>query len=621
LWVFAFFRNHPFGNKQIKEEIGIELGHMVKISAVIISYNEERNIGRCIDSLLQVADEVVVVDSYSKDRTQQICFEKGARVVEHPFKSHIDQKNFAVTQASYDVVLSLDADEYLSEELIKCIEEVKETWPCEAYRMNRLSNYGGKWIRHGNWYPDKKIRLWNRRIGLWGGENPHDKVVLKSGIKIMHLQGDILHRAYTDSAETISKIQSYSEIFARENVGRKSSSVPKIVARSTFAFFKSFVIKRGFMDGFEGLMVAMAVANHVFYKYAKLYEANHKAMLGKRLVVSRTDNLGDVILTLPLLGYLKSIVPDLRIYFIGKGYTQGIIGQCIFVDQFLDKDEIVKDPSVLAMARADTIIFIYPDRKLAKIAKEVRIKHRVATAHRWYNWMYCNHLVDFTRLKSNQHESQLNFKLLKPFKLNGDIDTTELIPYYGLRPSKVDFSKILNKDRFNLIIHPKSRGSAREWPLESYNDLLRSLPVESYRIFVTGLQAEGDSIRTEKPELFQHPHVTDLTGKLNLEELTSFISQADGLLACSTGVLHLAAALGINALGLYSPMKPIHPGRWMPIGKHAKHLVLDKECEACRASIECACINAISVADVKKQIDAFAENNYAYRAEPVSFKV
>lgn len=594
---------------------------MVKISAVIITYNEERNIGRCINSLVDVADEIVVVDSFSKDRTREICYEKGVRVVEHPFKSHIDQKNYAVTQASYDIVLSLDADEYLSEELTKCILDVKEKWPYEAYSMNRLSNYGGKWIRHGNWYPDKKIRLWNRRIGLWGGENPHDMVIIKRGVKVKHLKGDILHRAYTDSAETLSKIQNYSEIFAHESVGRKTSSVPKIIVRSTFAFLKSYILKRGFMDGFEGLMVAMAVSNHVFYKYAKLYEANHRALMGKRLVISRTDNLGDVILTLPLLGYLKSVTPDLKIFFIGKKYTQPIIDRCVFVDQFLDRDEVLMDSHTLAMVRADTIIFIFPDQKLAKVANKAGIKHRVATAHRWYNWIYCNHLVGFTRVKSNLHESQLNFKLLKPFKLNFDIDTSELISYYGLHPAKNDFSTLLNKDRFNLIIHPKSKGSAREWPLDSYYRLVLSLPVESYRIFVTGLQAEGDLIRKEKPELLQHPNVTDLTGKLNLEELTSFISQADGLLACSTGVLHLAAALGIYALGLYSPMKPIHPGRWMPVGKKAQYLALKEECSLCRDSKECACINAITVEEVKQKIDSYSETKFNGVSIPAYLKV
>lgn len=584
---------------------------MIKISAVVITYNEERNIGRCIDSLALVADEIVVIDSFSKDRTRKICLDKRVKFVEHEFVTHIDQKNFAVTQAQYNYVLSLDADEYLSEELVKCILQVKENWTFDAYRMNRLSNYGGKWIRHGNWYPDQKIRLWNRKIGLWGGENPHDKIVLHSGIKIQHLKGDILHRAYSDSEETIKKIQTYSEIFANENVGKKTSSVGKIIGRSGFGFFKSYILKRGFLDGFEGLMVAAAVANHVFYKYSKLYEANRRALLGKRLVVSRTDNLGDVILTLPLLGYLKSMVPDLKIFFIGKKYTQPIINQCIFVDQFLDRDEVMKDPQMLAAIRADTIIFIYPDHALAKMAKQLNIKQRVSTAHRWYNWLYCNHLVDFSRIKSNLHESQLNFKLLKPFMLNADIDTSELIPYYGLQPSSFDYQNLLSKDRFNLILHPKSKGSAREWPLDSYYELVQSLPAGSYKIFVTGLKQEGDLIRNEKPELLAHPNVTDLTGKFNLNELSTFISQADGLLACSTGVLHLAAALGINTLGLYSPMKPIHPGRWMPIGIKAKYLVLKKECNDCRQSKNCACIQAIAVDEVKDQFDIFLKKRTA----------
>jgi ADP-heptose:LPS heptosyltransferase len=582
---------------------------MVKISAVIISYNEERNIGRCIDSLFQVADEVVVIDSYSKDKTKEISLAKNVRFVEHPFKSHIDQKNFAVTQATYDIVLSLDADEYLSDELVKSILEVKASWPAEAYRMNRLSNYGGKWIRHGNWYPDRKIRLWNRRIGVWGGENPHDKIILKNGTKIQHLNGDILHRAYTNSAETLTKVQNYSEIFAKENVGRKTSSVPKIIFHTTMGFLKSYFWKRGFMDGFEGLMVAGAVANHAFYKYAKLYEANHKALMGKRLIISRTDNLGDVILTLPMLGYLKSVVPDLKIFFIGKKYTEAIINQCVFVDQFLDRDEIINNPHRLAAMHADTIIFVYPDKELARLAKQVEIKHRVATAHRLYNWFYCNHLVDFSRVNSTLHESQLNFKLLKPFNLNGDVDTSELIPYYGIHPTKNDYKELLSKDHFNLIIHPKSKGSAREWPLEKYYELVQSLPSESYKIFVTGLQEEGDLIRKEKPELLLHSNVTDLTGKFNLTELTSFISQADGLLACSTGVLHIAAALGIYTLGLYSPMRPIHPGRWMPVGKKTKYLVQKKECSDCRTSKECACINAITPQEIKQEFDSVVKQN------------
>jgi len=596
----------------IKRKFGIDsILFMVKISAIIITQNEDENIGRCIDSIIPIVDEIVVIDSYSTDRTCDIATEKGARVVKHLFKNHIDQKNFALTQASNDVVLSLDADEYLSEQLTKSILEIKESWPFEAYRMNRLSNYGGKWIRHGNWYPDQKIRLWNRRKGLWGGENPHDKVVLKKGLKVMHLKGDLLHRAYVDAAETISKVQRYSDIFAEENAGRRSSSTLLIIAHSSFAFFKSFILKRGFLDGFEGLMVAMAVSNHVFYKYAKLYEANHRQAIGKRLVISRTDNLGDVILTLPLAGYLKSIIPDLKITFIGKKYTQPIIANCIYVDHFLDREEVIKDPHLLAMARADTIIFVFPDKELAKVAKSVHIKRRVSTAHRWYNWLYCNHLVDFSRLSSTLHESQLNFKLLKPFKLNRDISTNELIPFYGLHDSEFDFSSLIRNDKFNLVIHPKSKGHGREWGLENYFQLINQLPEDEFSVFLTGLKEEEDLIKNELPQLLALPRVTNMMGKLSLQELNSFMSQVDGLVSSSTGVLHLASALGRHTIGLFPPLKPIHPGRWAPIGKNATYLVRDIECNRCSGGTPCPCMKAISVEQVQQRVVGFYARKFS----------
>lgn len=578
---------------------------MIKISAVIITQNEERNIGRCIDSILPVADEIVVIDSFSIDRTKEICLQKGVRFIDRQFVGFIEQKNFGITQASHDIILSLDADEYLSDELIKSILEVKENWQFDAYRMNRLSNYGGKWIKHGTWYPDKKVRLWNKRIGLWGGETPHERLVLRKGTKVLHLRGDLMHRAYVDSAETLSKVQKYSEIFANENVGRRSSSPLLIIVHSSFAFFKSYFLKRGFLDGFEGLMVAMAVSNHVFYKYAKLYEANHRKALGKRVIISRTDNLGDVILTLPMAGYLKSIMPELKITFIGKKYTLPIISSCSFVDNALDREEVLNDPHLLAMVRADTIIFVFPDKELAKVAKQVQIKRRVSTAHRWYNWLYCNHLVDFSRLRSNLHESQLNFKLLKPFKLDWDISTNELIPHYGLQNSEFDFSSLINKEKFNLIIHPKSKGHGREWGLENYFQLIKRLPPEEYSVYITGLKEEEESIRKELPQLFEVKGVTNLMGKFNLLEMQSFIGQADGLVASGTGVLHLASALGKYTVGLFPPIKPIHPGRWGPIGQNASYLVRDIDCNQCKGGGACECMKSIAVEQVKQRLDKF----------------
>ncbi|MBX2914253.1 MAG: glycosyltransferase [Cyclobacteriaceae bacterium] len=574
---------------------------MSEISAVIITFNEAHNITRCIESVRPVADEILVVDSFSTDNTRLICEALGARVIEHKFKSHIDQKNYAVSQAKYERVLSLDADEYLSEELTESITAIKESWPFQAYSMNRLSNYGGKWIRHGNWYPDKKIRLWNRRVGLWGGENPHDKVIIDTGVKVLHLEGDILHRAYNTSAEALAKVQNYSQIFATVNESRKSSSVFKIAFRSAFVFFKSYILKRGFLDGFEGLMVAMTVTNHVFYKYAKLFEANKRAMLGTRVVLARTDSLADVVLALPLAGYLKKIIPSIEITFIARKKYEAVLLQCTHVDHFLSYEAVIEN-ALLGAQKLDTIIFINADEKLAAIAKSVGIPNRVATAHKIFNWRYCNHLVDFSRFKSNQHESQLNFQLLRPFYLNRDLATNELAPLHGLQ---IDTRQVwpLENDKVNLILHPIA-GSEKDkgWPLINYLKLIELLPADSFRVFITGTAQDGNRIDKELPQLTQHPLVTNLTGKQTLHELISFIGHADALISTHNGILHLASALNQVTVGLFTYKKPEHPSRKGPIGIAAAYLATGQSCTNCQNNKPCACLAHLEAELVKNKL-------------------
>lgn len=252
---------------------GVNTG-MARISAVIITFNEEKCIERCIDSAYAVADDIVVVDSFSTDKTKQICIEKGVRFFEREFTGYSDQKNFGNAMAKFDHILSLDADEYLSKELEDSILEIKEFWTDETFCMSRLSSYGGKWIRHGSWYPDKQLRLWNRNFGEWGGENPHEKVQFQIPRKVIHLKGDLLHQSYDDASITLNKIQLYSGLYASHNVGKKNPSVFSILVHTIYAFFKSYILKRGFLDGYEGLIVAIAITNHTFYKYTKLYEAN-----------------------------------------------------------------------------------------------------------------------------------------------------------------------------------------------------------------------------------------------------------------------------------------------------------------------------------------------------------
>jgi len=250
------------------------LEDMIKISAVVITFNEEKSISRCINSLKSVAEEIIVVDSFSKDTTKAICLNAGVQFVEHIFEGHIQQKNFALTLASYDFVLSLDADEYLSEELIDSIKQAKNNSTHQAYSMNRLTGIAGRWIYSTDWYPDRKIRLWNKAIGKWGGYNPHDTVILNTGISVSHLKGNLMHDGYEDYLDLMTKANQYAKIFARAHQHKKSSSVFKVLYKSIFTFFRNYIIKFGFMSGFDGLVISFTNTWYTFFKYAMLRELN-----------------------------------------------------------------------------------------------------------------------------------------------------------------------------------------------------------------------------------------------------------------------------------------------------------------------------------------------------------
>lgn len=255
------------------------MGNSVKISAVIITFNEEKNIGRCLDSINEVADEIVVVDSFSADKTEQICNDKGAHFVQHPFEGHIEQKNFAMSRANYDHILSLDADEALSEALEESIVDAKNNWRYDGYSFNRRTNYCGRWIRYCGWYPDKKLRLWDRRKGRWGGLDPHDKVIMDKNSATSHLQGDLLHYSYHTIREHVSQMNKFSDIAARvaSERGRRSNLITDILLNPLLTFMKKYFIKLGVLDGYYGLVISINSAFGKFLKYVKLRELNRNS--------------------------------------------------------------------------------------------------------------------------------------------------------------------------------------------------------------------------------------------------------------------------------------------------------------------------------------------------------
>jgi GT2 family glycosyltransferase len=247
---------------------------MFRISAIIITFNEEKNIARCIDSLLPVADEILVVDSWSTDNTQLICEQKGVRFVQNAFKGYIEQKNFGAGLITHDYILSIDADEYLSPELSASIAGAKKNDGTYAFSMNRLSSYRGQWIHTTDWYPDKKVRLWHKEYGQWSGPNPHEQVMLNQPVAVRHLEGDLMHVAYKSAEELLSKANLYSSLFASSSKLKTASSKWKVFYKSIYTFIRNYMLRRGFMSGLAGLQISFSNAVYTFFKYSKLLELN-----------------------------------------------------------------------------------------------------------------------------------------------------------------------------------------------------------------------------------------------------------------------------------------------------------------------------------------------------------
>lgn len=244
---------------------------MQKLSAVIITFNEERNIERCITSLLPVADEIIVVDSYSKDKTEEICKRLNVTFIQHPFEGHIQQKNVALDSSNNDLVLSLDADEALTDELAQSILKVKENAVFKGYQFNRLTNYCGHWVKHCGWYPDAKIRLVDRRFARWSGTNPHDHLDLQNNLPHGHLNGDLLHYSYNSIEDHYKQIEYFGAIAAKELYAKGGKSNWLIILTKVVAqFIKSFFIKLGFLDGKTGITISRLSAYATYRKYKLL---------------------------------------------------------------------------------------------------------------------------------------------------------------------------------------------------------------------------------------------------------------------------------------------------------------------------------------------------------------
>ena len=242
----------------------------VKISAVIITLNEEENIQECIDSVKDVVDEIVVVDSFSTDKTEEICRNNGVKFLQHKWEGHGRQKNWANSHAAYDYILSLDADERLSAGLKDAILAIKNNWQYDVYSFNRLTYFHGRKIKYGC-YPDSQLRFFDRRKAQWNSTF-HDRIVVNKGVKVKRIRKDILHFANQDIHQLVDTLNSNSTLFARDRINLGKPSFFKLIFSPTFAFINTYIFQLGFLEGIFGFVICVNKAHYRFLKYAKRFE-------------------------------------------------------------------------------------------------------------------------------------------------------------------------------------------------------------------------------------------------------------------------------------------------------------------------------------------------------------
>lgn len=249
----------------------------MKISVTIITLNEERNIERCILSVKDVADEIIVLDALSTDLTEEICKRHNVRFEQRKWEGYSQAKNYLNNLAQFDYILSLDADEALDNELKQAIIQLKSLNDPEIYSLNRLTNYCGKWIKHSSWYPDIKVRLFPKNGSYWSGEYVHEELVFPANIQVKQLKGHLEHYSYYSFKEHRERADKYSALtaFKMYKAGKKASFFKPFLSGIT-RFIKMYFVHKGFLDGKMGFKIAQISCQSNVFKYKELRRLTHE---------------------------------------------------------------------------------------------------------------------------------------------------------------------------------------------------------------------------------------------------------------------------------------------------------------------------------------------------------
>ncbi|MGB1100373.1 MAG: glycosyltransferase family 9 protein, partial [Flavobacteriales bacterium] len=527
-------------------------------------------------SVQTVADEVIVVDSDSTDGTPALAESLGARVFQRPFTTYADQKNWAASQTTQPYILSLDADEALGEALLADIEAWKSRPPHAnaAWSMPRMTYYCGDWIRHGGWYPDRKIRLWSAGAGEWKpateGGTLHESWVPHDGVEVFEFDSDLLHYSYHTTADHQRQFAKFSLLGAQDaaRAGR-TSSILKPFARAAFQWFKQAIVQSGWRDGLAGLRVAKWSAVAAFWKWTLVKAApSHRAW--SRVAIIRSDALGDNILTLPLAGALRRLLPHVEVVWICRPYARSVVAKSRAVHSIRVWEEANMDAKAeeALFAGLDAVVFAFPEPRLLAAAARAGVQVRVATGRRWAAFRWANRRMWRSRKHTPEHETAQGLRLLHGLGL----------PARWRFPEREDWMDLMEWHTSSagdpvpeglggsVLLHPGNHGSANGWSLTRFEDLAKALLAEDVPVVVTGSPQERIALTPWLERMSGTPGFTDAVGAWTLAQLMDAVTQVQCVVASSTGPLHMAAAQGTPTVGLFRSDAPFWPERWGPLG-------------------------------------------------------
>ncbi len=577
----------------------------IDLSVVVITLNEEENLPRLLASVRDLAAEVIVFDSGSTDGTVALAHAAGAQVVDCKWEGWSATKNAANAAANGRWILSLDADEALNPECASAIRdhlaqgERNALGALRVGEINRLTRYCGQWVRHSGWHPDRKIRLWPKGAAQWEGAI-HEVPVFETAFEVCPLAGVVEHHSYPFRADHLEQIEKFGRVWAQDrHAAGHSTGIPWVLAKVVAQWIKTLWIKGGILDGRTGWTIARLSAWATWRKHARLRALNlPKSADPVRILVARTDALGDLVLTLPVVSALRRRFPSADIDLLVRPYAEAVAHAAKGVNEVRQwqkwhaEDPRRRGAALLREGRYDCVVVAFPDAGVLTASQCAGIPIRLGTARRWHSFFKLTHRNWDGRKNSGGHEAWHGLRLLLPLGIDPQPGFRQEVTLKPPAPDAEVQSMLDAMGSAPILLHPGSHGSADHWPAGRFAELARQCGEQGLVVAFTGTEAEGEAFA---PFWREHPLVYSLFGRYNLRQLLAIQSRSRAVVASSTGPLHTAAAMGTPALGIYGVSPPQWSRRWGPLGPHVATVesgdrtdegAIDLSVESVRAALE-----------------------------------